>query len=104
MKLILSASIIHLIIVSYSAVSAELTSGKQEVKPTGTSKVDEVYLDELKTRKAGLQREVSEHKSGHIESKEDDQERQEEKKIEARQKSREGEAGGAEYDKKRVWR
>lgn len=118
MKTILAAAVIHMLIISYSFANGGLSPERQEAKVKGSSGVDEVYLDELKTRESGLKRQEQTRDTmkenprneaivesfGQIDSKEDDQERQEEKEIEERQKAREGEADDAEYDKKRVWR
>lgn len=118
MKTILAAAIFHLLFISFSMANGGLSPERQEAKARGSAGVDEVYLDELKTRESGLKREQETRETmkenprneamvesfGQIDSKEDDQERQEEKIIEERQKAREGEADGVEYDKKRVWR
>lgn len=88
----------------------------QEKKARGTAGVDEVYLDEVKTREAAIERNETRQEMnnnprnrafsesfGQIYSKEDDQQREEEKAT-RKQKLREGEADGAEYQNKDVWR
>lgn len=119
MKTILTASILHMALTGFSFANGGLTPEKQEeVKRGGTPKVDDIYLDELQVREAALKREERSRSKmeenprnrafvesfGQIDSKEDDQEREEEDEVLERQNARESEPSGAEQSKKRIWR
>lgn len=56
MKTILTASLIHLFISSYSLANGGLSKERQEAKLKENSRSDEIYLDELKTRDSAIQR------------------------------------------------
>lgn len=103
MKIILAASLLHMLFISYSMANGGLSPERQEAKVKGSAGVDEVYLDELKTRESGLERQKQTRDSmrdnprneamvesfGQIDSKEDDQERQEDRKHKAIKKLQE---------------
>lgn len=94
MKTIIAASIFHLLISFYASANGGLTPERHQAKMNEKSNSDEVYLDELKTRESALQRRDRTKKKmeenprngamvesfGQINSKEDEQEKQEEKK------------------------
>jgi hypothetical protein len=83
----------------------------QEKKSRGTAAVDATYTDEVKSRNDGMERNETETRSkieenprnrafvesfGQIYSKENDQERQEEKKFQKKLKAHEGNVQGAD--------